>query len=114
MLERDGLLLLYVGVTESRSAEVRVSGVIFCLVGQVHTTWEAPYLQNNRVRAYNPATGCINDLLLQPYLLLGNEAFETTWTATSQQARSQPIDSTSLSSPWLHFFFIDRYMSQLG
>ena len=73
MLEMDGSLLLYLGV-----AEVRVSGVIFCLVGQVHTTWEAPYLQNNRVRAYNPATGCINDLLLQPYLLFGNEAFETT------------------------------------
>lgn len=71
MLERDGSLLLYLGV-----AEVRVSRVIFCLVGQVHTTWEAPYLQNNRVRAYNLATGCINDLLLQSYLL-GNEAFET-------------------------------------
>lgn len=73
MLKRNGLLLLYLGV-----AEVRVSGVIFCLVGQIHTTWEVLYLQINRVRAYNPATGCINDMLLQPCLLLGNEAFGTT------------------------------------
>lgn len=99
--------------TLQRSAEVRLSGVIFWLVGQVHTTWEAPYLQNNRVRTDNPATGCIHDLLLQPYLLLGNEAFETILIATSWQARSQPIDSTSLPSPWLHFYFslIDTCLS---
>ena len=72
-LEKDGLLLLYIGSTEPQGTKGRMLGVIFCLVGQVHMIWEVLYLQNKRVGAYNPAICCINIMLLQPSLLRGNE-----------------------------------------